>query len=155
MQWQDVLADKSLRDLPYKIELNEYGHIEMSPASLIHSRIQAKLTTLLSNQLGGEVFTKLAIITDKGVKVPDVAWSSVEYYQRHKNDIAATSAPQICVEIISPSNSQKEMRAKIKLYFKAGATEVWLVNEQGEVRFFDNNGQQERSRFNVIIDRLI
>ena len=31
MQWQDVLADKSLQDLPYKIELNEKGNIEMSP----------------------------------------------------------------------------------------------------------------------------
>jgi len=27
MQWQDVLADKSLHDLPYKIELNEKGLI--------------------------------------------------------------------------------------------------------------------------------
>lgn len=56
MQWQDVLADKSLRDLPYKIELNEYGNIEMSPASFTHSRFQGKLAALLSVQLGGEVF---------------------------------------------------------------------------------------------------
>ena len=43
MQWQDVLADKSLRDLPYKIELNEYGHIEMSPTSYTHSYLQGTL----------------------------------------------------------------------------------------------------------------
>lgn len=47
------------------------------------------------------------------------------------------------------------MRAKIKLYLKAGAIEVWLVNEQGEVRFFDANGQRESSGFNVTIDKLI
>ncbi len=35
MKWQDVLLDKTLQDLPYKIELNEYGKIEMSPASFI------------------------------------------------------------------------------------------------------------------------
>ncbi|MGH8560071.1 MAG: hypothetical protein ACRESZ_21995, partial [Methylococcales bacterium] len=29
----DVLADKSLHDLPYKIEIDEKGLIEMSPAS--------------------------------------------------------------------------------------------------------------------------
>jgi Uma2 family endonuclease len=155
MQWQDVLADKSLRDLPYKIELNEYGHIEMSPASFTHSRFQGKLAFLLQQQLGGEVFTELAILTDKGVKVPDVAWASEAYYQQHKNDTLATAAPEICVEIISPSNSMKEMRAKIKLYLKAGATEIWLVNEQGEVRFFDSNGQQANSHFNVTIDNLI
>ena len=33
MQWQEVLADKSLHDLPYKIELNEKGLIEMPPVS--------------------------------------------------------------------------------------------------------------------------
>jgi Uma2 family endonuclease len=155
MQWQDVLADKSLRDLPYKIELNEYGHIEMSPASFTHSRFQAKLAKLLGNQLGGEVFTELAIVTDKGVKVPDVAWSSEDYFQRHKNDIAATAAPEICIEIISPSNSKREMKAKIKLYLKAGAIEIWLVNEQGDIRFFDADGQREISGFNVTIDKLI
>ena len=155
MQWQDVLADKSLRDLPYKIELNEYGHIEMSPASFIHSRFQAKLAALLSNQLGGEVFTELAIVTDKGVKVPDVAWSSDDYFQQHKNDIAATSAPEICIEIIALSNNQLEMRAKIQLYLNAGAIEVWLVNEQEEIQFFDVNGQCKSSSFNVTIDKFI
>ena len=30
MLWSDVLADESLKNLPYKIELNERGHIEMS-----------------------------------------------------------------------------------------------------------------------------
>jgi hypothetical protein len=33
MEWIEVLADPVLRDLPYKIELNEYGKIVMSPAS--------------------------------------------------------------------------------------------------------------------------
>ena len=33
MQWQEVIAHPSLQDLPFKIELNEYGKIEMSPAS--------------------------------------------------------------------------------------------------------------------------
>jgi Uma2 family endonuclease len=105
--------------------------------------------------LDGKVFTELAIVTDKGVKVPDVAWSSEDYFQRHKNDIAATAAPEICIEIISPSNSKREMKAKIKLYLKAGAIEVWLVNEQGDIRFFDANGQRESSGFNVTIDKLI
>lgn len=29
MQWQDILADKSLPNLSYKIELNEPGNIEI------------------------------------------------------------------------------------------------------------------------------
>lgn len=155
MQWQDVLADKTLRDLPYKIELSERGTIEMSPSSFIQSYLQGSLACLLNEQLGGEVFTNLAIATDQGVKVANVAWASDAYYQQHKNDTLATAAPEICVEIISPSNSMKEMRAKIKLYLKAGATEVWLVNEQGNVRFFDSEGEQKQSQFNVKLEALI
>jgi len=105
MQWQDVLADKSLRDLPYKIELNEYGNIEMSPTSFTHGYLQGTLAFLLRTQLGGEVFTELAIETGKGVKVPDVACMGAgDYFQRHKNDLAATSAPEICIALVAPSN---------------------------------------------------
>jgi Uma2 family endonuclease len=154
MQWQEVLADKSLRDLPYKIELNEYGHIEMSPVSFMHSYLQGKLICLLRTQLGGKIFTELAIVTAKGVKVPNLAWGSDKYYQQHKNDIAATSAPEICIEIITPSNNQLEIRTKIQLYLNAGAIEVWLVNEQEDIQFFDINGQRESSGFNVAIDKL-
>ncbi|MDO9106185.1 MAG: Uma2 family endonuclease [Methylovulum sp.] len=155
MQWQDVLADKSLHDLPYKIELNQQGHIEMSPSSFIHSFLQGELATLLKNQLGGRIFTELAIQTRSGVKVPDVAWGSNDYFEQHRHELCASSAPEICVEIISVSNSIKEMRKKISLYLKSGAMEVWLVDEQGNVRYFNVDGQQNRSGFNVEIGRLV
>jgi len=34
MQWQDILVDKSLHDLPYRIDLNE----KISPASFIRKQ---------------------------------------------------------------------------------------------------------------------
>ena len=33
LTWEDIIADRSLRDLPYKIETNRYNKIMMSPAS--------------------------------------------------------------------------------------------------------------------------
>jgi Uma2 family endonuclease len=147
MQWQDVLADKSLQDLPYKIELNEQGKIEMSPASLMHSRSQGRLAKILGLELGGEIFTELAIQTRLGVKVPDVAWGSKEYFQQHCDDVCAQAAPEICIEILSPSNTIAEMQDKILLYLEAGAIEVWLVEQQGLIRFFNVDGEQKTSRF--------
>ena len=83
--WQDVLSDKSLCNLPYKIELTNRGTIEMSPpASYTHSSFQGELTFLLRTQLGGKIFTKLPVQTEKGVKVPDIAWGSKEYYHNIK-----------------------------------------------------------------------
>ena len=37
-------------------------------------------------------------------------------------------APEICVEIVSPSNTDKEMQDKIQLYLAKGVQEVWLKN---------------------------
>jgi Uma2 family endonuclease len=155
MRWQDVLADKSLRDLPYKIELNERGNIEMSPASFLHSLLEGEIATLLRTQLGGRVFTELAIQTSKGVRVPDVAWGSNHFVEQHIKEICASSAPEICIEIISPSNSMIEMSEKITLFLESGAIEVWLVDEQGTISFFNEGGQQQKSGFNIEVGKLI
>jgi hypothetical protein len=31
MKWAEIIVDKTLQDLPYKIELDRYGNIVMSP----------------------------------------------------------------------------------------------------------------------------
>ena len=155
MQWQEVLNDKSLRDLPYKIELNAQGNIEMSPASFIHSLLQGEIATLLRTQLGGRVFTELAIQTSNGVRVPDVAWGSNQYVKQHIKEICASSAPEICVEIVSPSNSQEEMNKKISLFLESGAVEVWLVDEEGNTIFFNAEGEQRITQFDVEIGKII
>ena len=155
MQWQEVLADKSLYDLPYKIELNEYGIIEMSPTSFLHSSFQAEIAKQLGIQLGGRIFTELAVQTSKGVKVPDVAWAGNDYFQQNLHTKSAVPAPDLCIEVLSPSNTKPKMQEKIDLYLEAGAFEVWLVDEQGLIRFFNADGEQEKSRFKVEIKNLI
>jgi Uma2 family endonuclease len=155
MQWQDVLADKSLHDLPYKIELNAKGLIEMSPASFLHSLLQGRLTKILGNQLEGEVFTELAVQTTQGVRVPDVAWGSKGYVQKYINDIYALSAPELCVEIISPSNTCEEMKDKVELFLEAGAKEVWLISEDGQVTYHNHRGQQVRSIYDIDLKGLV
>ncbi len=154
MQWQDVLADKSLQDLPYKIELNKKGNIEMSPASIIHSLLQAETTWLLRSSLKGHTFTELAIQTSNGIRVPDVAWGSHGYIKKHKDELYASSAPEICVEIISPSNTSKEMLEKTQLFIEAGAQEVWLVTESGDISIYNKEGQIKKSQFKILIDRI-
>jgi Uma2 family endonuclease len=154
MQWQDVLADKSLQDLPYKIELNEKGNIEMSPASVLHSLLQGRITAILQLQLNGSAFTELAIQTSKGVRVPDVAWGSNDYVAQHKDELFASSAPEICVEIISPSNTPEEMFEKTQLFIEAGAQEVWLITESGDINFYSKEGQIKTSEFDIKTDKM-
>ena len=148
MLWSDVLADESLKNLPYKIELNERGHIEMSPASNRHGFLQSELVWLLRSQLkSGRVITECSIDTPKGVKVADVAWCDDAFVAEHGEATPYGTAPQICIEILSPSNSVKEMQDKILLYLAKGAKEVWLVRDSGKTVIYQSQGEVQESAF--------
>ncbi|GMT48869.1 MAG: hypothetical protein IEMM0008_0408 [bacterium] len=51
MQWSEVLEEKCLEDLSYKIELNEWGKIVMSPASNSHGMYQLEIGYALKHDL--------------------------------------------------------------------------------------------------------
>ncbi len=149
MTWEEVCADPLLQDLPYKIELNKWGNIEMSPARNRHGEFQIQIGHLLRLQMPeGVTVSECAIETAENVKVPDVAWTSFARYDTAKApDVVYTdTAPEICVEIISPSNLTEEQMHKGQLYLRAGAEEFWLCNELGDMRFYDADGPLERSR---------
>jgi Uma2 family endonuclease len=149
MQWADVVNDPSLRDLPYKIELNQYGQIVMTPHWPIHSEIQSLLHDALNDRLtGGRAVQEYAIQTTAGVRVADVAWRSEERWGKIRAAGAAPApvAPEICIEVQSRSNSEAEMAEKRALYFEAGALEVWLCDESGRLRFFDPAGERAQSK---------
>ena len=48
-------------------------------------------------------------------------------------------APEICVEVKSPSNTEAEIQEKISLYFDAGAKEVWICGATGAMSFYTPN----------------
>ena len=147
MTWAEVCADRSLRDLPYKIETNRYGHIVMSPARIDHSFYQGRITALLAQLLPqGVTLTESAVETPEGAKVPDVAWCSRSLFEKIKGQTSATVAPEICVEVLSWSNSHEEMAEKRRLYFGAGAQEFWMCSEQGGMTFFAPTGELDGSR---------
>jgi Uma2 family endonuclease len=152
LRWAELCNDPSLRDLPYKIELNAFGNIEMTPASNRHARLQAKIAQELARLLpGGDTLTECAIATDIGVRVPDVVWASTAFLAKHGDSTPFPEAPEICVEIRSPSNAPEEMELKKRAYLAAGAVEVWVVTEDGDLSIFDAGGLREASRFGVTL----
>ncbi len=69
MEWIDVINNPVLQDLPFKIELNKFGKLLMSPASNQHGKIQAELVFNLRTRLPeGQVITECSIQTSEGVK---------------------------------------------------------------------------------------
>ncbi len=140
MNWQEVCEHPNLKNLPFKIELNEYGKIIMSPVKLYHSGLQGEIEFILRQLLPeGKALPECAIKTSKGTKVADVAWVSSPLWEKIKQAIEAPVAPEICIEVISTSNTQKEMNEKKALYFEAGAIEVWFCNQDGVMQFFNES----------------
>lgn len=153
-EWSDVLENPSLRDLPYKIETNRSGQIIMSPAKTLHSVFQAKLSALIDQALGNVVLTECAIATREGVKVADVAWCSVERYREIRGPGVLLIAPELCIEIRSPSNALPELMAKVRLYLDSGAREVWLVADDGVILMHDLSGPIAKSSFALEVPTL-
>jgi Uma2 family endonuclease len=150
-RWKEILQDPSLRDLPYKIELNAWGKVEMSPVNNRHSRLQGELAAELKRQLGGTVLPECSILTRIGIRAPDVAWASSEFLAQYGEITPYTRAPEICAEVFSPSNTLAEIAGKTAAYLAAGAVEVWIIAPDGSIRYFTDAGEQTGTGFPVVI----
>jgi Uma2 family endonuclease len=147
MDWAGVISNPLLQNLPFKIELNKWGKILMSPASNSHGHIQFEIGASIKEGKNGrgKVIMECSIQTSQGVKVADVAWASDDFFTRHGYETPYKRAPEICVEIMSPSNSRAEMEEKIELYLAKGAKEVWIVSEDGTAEYFTCEGRMPQS----------
>ena len=146
LTWEELCADPSLQDLPYRIELNALNQIVMSPLYFGHGRYQSKICTLLNQfRPEGEPSVGCAVMTADNVKVPDVIWAAHAFVREHAEACALPVAPPICVEVLSPTNRVAEIDGKRTLYFESGAQEVWICGLQGEMEFYSPEGRLERS----------
>jgi hypothetical protein len=85
---------------------------------------------------GGRPFSECPLSTADGVKGLDLAWLASDRPELHSRPVVLTRGPEICVEILSPSNTPSEIDEKRALYFDAGAVEVWICNLDGSITFF-------------------
>lgn len=101
------------------------------------------LRQLLSD---GRSLAGCPVQTSEGVKAVDVAWVSQERRKSRPNDPAYLIAPEICVEVQSPSNTQEELTERKALFFEKGAQEFWLCNVSGQMTFSDPGGEIPQSK---------
>lgn len=55
--------------------------------------------------------------TAKRVKVADIAWVSEKILEKNREQTPYLEAPEVCIEIKLPSNSDEEMLEKKEPYF--------------------------------------
>ncbi len=137
VRWAEVHADPTLASNPNRIETNGFGQIIMTPPpSGSHGRLQYRIARELDRQLGGEPLTECPVSTVDGVRAADAAWFSAERYQRVEGQLAYEIAPEICVEVLSPCNTEAELQHKRQLYFAAGALECWTCDLDGRMTYY-------------------
>ena len=137
-RWAEVLADPELDKLPGRVETDRYGNTIMSPPPTPkHGNFQAEIVLLLRDHLPhGRIVTECPISTADGVKGADIAWASNKLWRELAGGTCFKRAPEICIEVLSPRNTEKEIREKMALYFDAGAQEVWVCTSFGVMSFF-------------------
>ena len=148
-RFRELCNDPRFANLPGKIELDVWGRLVMSPASNFHSILQGRLQKRLG-AMGGEAFPEASVLTTAGVLVADVAWGSDEFIRTHGTETPFTRAPEICVEVVSPSNSRKELEEKVQAYLAAGAVEAWIAFPKSKrVDVFGRTGQLRSTAYAV------
>jgi Uma2 family endonuclease len=137
-RWDELCADEQLAKLDWRIETDRHGTILMNfPAEYSHGGMQSRIVIRIARYLeNGEVTVECPISTSEGMKVADVAWVSKARLAKIGGRTALKAAPEICVEVISPRNTRREIEEKRALYFEAGAKEVWICERDGRMRFF-------------------
>ena len=103
------------------------------------------------------------------VRAPDVAYMRRERYLALDDDwLMIPGAPDLAVEVLSPSNRESDLHGKIADYLAAGTTLVWVVDAMArEVRSYRQllapellrgadilSAQDLLPGFSVIVDRI-
>lgn len=130
-----TLADySSLPDDGKYYELDEGELIEMTVPNLGHRLVQQRLNFRLAQFLEAK---ELGLVMQEPgcvlgaeppiVRIPDVAFIRQERIAAADPKGNFIGAPDIAIEVISPSNPAGALRKKIREYFAAGAQQVWVI----------------------------
>lgn len=153
-RYRSLCDDPRFGSLPGKIELDVWGRITMSPATNLHGVVQARLIQRLTS-LDGVAIAEASVMTSIGVIVADVAWIASGSRIAGAVMTPFPQAPDLCIEIVSPSNSRKELIEKVAAYLEAGAQEVWLVYPKNkQIQFHGAAGMLQVSRFAISVQDL-
>lgn len=134
---QLVTAEELARlpDDGYRYELVEGRLVRMSPVTLHHGRIVMRIGFLLSRHLeqhpvgviGAEVGFTLATNPDT-VRGPDVAFIRSARVPKTGGRGFFKGAPDLAIEVLSPDDRAREVKAKIEEYLAKGVRIVVVVD---------------------------
>jgi Uma2 family endonuclease len=128
----------------FRYELHHGELVKVTYPLYPHIRVQWRLRRLLERAAGDNG------LVDKEIPYRPVpeneAWSAdIAYMPRERWDHIdryLSGAPELVIEVLSPSNTATEMRDKRKLCLENGSVEFWIVDpDQREVEVTTRDGR--------------
>jgi Uma2 family endonuclease len=128
------------------------GEEFMTPApNLDHQRVVVKLTTILENHVAdrklGRVFVAPTdvVLSRHDIVEPDVVFVSEKRLAiLTENNIQG--APDLVIEVLSPSTQAEDRGPKLALYERSGISEYWIVDPPSKTVEIREFGTTRRTR---------
>jgi len=135
-----LMTESDLANLPddsYRHELVGGVLLAEPLPSHRHDRVRRRLERVLEAYVEahelGEVFGEAGYVLARDpdtVRGPDLSFVSRERLKGFDDARFFSGAPDLAVEILSPSNRRGEVHAKVADYLAAGARLVWVVEPE-------------------------
>lgn len=133
-------------------ELDEGELIEMAPVSFAQGSSASALDRFLgdwaeAHSEAGEVGVEIGFVLRRSpdvVRGPDVAFVRAERLKGRDLHRFFEGAPDLAVEILSPSQTAAQMLRKVRQYLKYGTHTVWVVVPAArQVQVYRQNGKDQ------------
>jgi len=129
----------------FRYELRNGEIIEMPPPKPRHWSLQQKLADLLKRSVGekGVVGTELGFaLSPANYRITDVVFISKDRWIAADQNEDFQGAPDLAIEVLSPSNTALEMNEKRQLCLQHGSREFWMVDPNArQVEVFTADGR--------------
>lgn len=139
------------------------GEIFLAPLpSLRHDLLKNQICDVLRSFLGERpdsglrAFVQMGFaVTEVDALIPDVCVIAKSRLQETTSKVL-TGAPEIAIEVLSPSDTVFHFRRKIDTYLSNGSRTVWAVySEERSIQVYTKDGARELKGEQVIEDKTL
>ncbi len=136
---------------PKKYELSEGELVMTASPRPLHGIVREKLGKSLiifadAHHLGSVFWEMEFHLSAETVRIPDLSFVTAERMRLQNIDERIQGAPELAIEVVSPSNEPSDLILKAKQYLQTGARLVWIVYPQTQMVYIYRPGERVEIR---------